>query len=84
MVNWTLPGHTPAPLTMASASTAGASDKPICKRELRPGNLSVYDRTCMTAEEWQQRRNDLKSTFEQMQGKKASPSTAACIDPNGC
>ena len=84
VVNWTLPGHTPAPISFASAARTNLPGKEICKRELRPGNLSVYDRTCMTADEWQQRRNDLKNTFEQMQGKKASPSTVACIDPNGC
>jgi TonB family protein len=84
VVNWTLPGHQPAPINFTPAATSNLPEKQICKKSLKPGYLSVYERTCMTASEWQAQRNDAKDTYGQMQGKKENPGSAACIDPSGC
>lgn len=84
VVNWTLPGHKPTPINSTQAATTNLPEKQICKKELKPGYLSVYERTCMTASDWQQIRNAAKDSFADMQGKKETPSTAACTAPSGC
>lgn len=84
VVNWTLPGHKPAPINFTAAAVTQLPEKQICKKSLKPGYLSVYERTCMSESEWQAQRNAARDPFVDMQGKKESPSTAACINPNGC
>lgn len=84
VVNWTLPGHKPAPINFSAAAVTNLPEKQICKKSLKPGYLSVYERTCMSQSEWQAQRNAARDPFVDMQGKKETPSTAACINPNGC
>src|SRR5262249_18477002 len=72
VVNWTLPGHTPAPINFSDVANAAKPEKQICKKNLKMGTLSSYERICMTPTEWARQSDDMKQTYEDMQGKKGS------------
>lgn len=74
VVNWTLPGHTPAPINFSPAAAAAPSkiEGQLCRKTLRPGTLSSFERTCMTRSEWVKQSDEQKQTFEEMQGRKGS------------
>ena len=83
VVNWTLPGHVPAPINLAPAAVAAAkrTEPQICKKTLRVGTLSDYERTCMTPSEWAHQSDEQKQTYEELQGRKGS---SKCPDPALC
>lgn len=83
VVNWTLPGHVPAPINLAPAAVSAAktTEPQICKRTLRVGTLSDYERTCMTPSEWAHQSDEQKQTYEELQGRKGS---SKCPDPALC
>jgi len=72
VVNWTLPGHTPAPISPAAFASNSKPEPQICKKTLRSGTLSSYERTCMTPNEWAKQSDQVKQTYEDLQGKKGS------------
>jgi protein TonB len=74
VVNWTLPGHTPAPINFAPAATAAATtiEPEVCKKTLRVGTLSDYERTCMTPSEWAHQSDEQKQTYDELQGRRGS------------
>ena len=72
VVNWTLPGHAPAPINLAAAAVAPKSEPQVCKKTLRTGTLSSYERTCMTPSEWAKQSDRMKQTYEDIQGKKGN------------
>jgi TonB family protein len=83
VVNWTLPGHVPAPINLAPAAAAAAktTEPQICKKALRVGTLSDYERTCMTPTEWRNQSDEQKQTYDELQGRKGS---SKCPDPASC
>jgi len=73
MIAWKLPSSTtalasPAPIV---DSTAGP-EKVVCKKNLKMGTLSGYERICMTPREWAKQSDDMKEVYYDMQGKKGS------------
>jgi len=73
VVNWTLPGHTPVPINMtATAAVASKPEPQVCKKTLRAGTLSSFERTCMTPTEWAKQSDQVKQTYEDLQGKKGN------------
>lgn len=74
VVNWTLPGHTPAPISFSPAATAAATstEPQVCKKTLRAGTLSAYERTCMSRSEWAHQSDEQKQTYEELQGRRGS------------
>lgn len=83
VVNWTIPGHTPAPISFSSAAAAApkTTEAQVCKKNIRIGTLSNVERTCMTASEWAKQSDQQKQTYDELQGRKGSsncPSDGAC------
>jgi protein TonB len=82
VVNWTIPGHAPHPIDAAGpASSPDESGKQICKRTLRSGTLSNFERTCLTATEWAKQSDQQKQVFEDVQGRKGSSVCSASEEP---
>jgi periplasmic protein TonB len=85
VVNWTLPGHSPAPINYTAAAAKPKVEPQICKKTLRAGTLSSYERTCMTPTEWAKQSEQMKEPYADMQGKKGDTSgDVGCINPSGC
>jgi TonB family protein len=72
VVNWTIPGHVPAPITFTPAAAAApkTTEAQVCKKSVRIGTLSGFERTCMTPSEWARQSDEVKERYEQMQGRK--------------
>jgi len=73
MIAWKLPASStvlapPAPIVV---STAGP-ERVVCKKNLKMGTLSGYERICMTPREWAKQSDDMKDVYYDMQGKKGS------------
>ena len=73
MIAWKLPASNtvlapPAPIVV---STAGP-ERVVCKKNLKMGTLSGYERICMTPREWAKQSDDMKDVYYDMQGKKGS------------
>jgi TonB family protein len=72
VVNWTLPGHAPAPINPVLLTGNDKPEKQICKKTLKTGTLSQYERTCMTRSEWARRTDESKQPWDELQGRKGS------------
>ena len=74
VVNWTIPGHTPAPISFTPAATTApkATEAQVCKKNVRIGTLSSVERTCMTPLEWAKQSDEQKQTYDELQGRKGS------------
>lgn len=72
VVNWTLPGHAPAPINLTAAAAAPKVEPQVCKKTLRAGTLSSYERTCMTPSQWAKQSDQVKQTYNDMQGMKGN------------
>jgi TonB family protein len=82
-VNWVLPSQAktysgtpaaaPAGLRIVDAATP-ASEKRICKRNLKTGTLATYERICATQAEWARHRNRNRDEWGELQGAKGSTS----------
>jgi protein TonB len=70
VVNWTIPGHTPAPIVPISLATKDKPEKQICKKNVRTGTLASVERTCMTERDWARQTDEMKQPWEEIQGKK--------------
>lgn len=81
VVNWTLPGHTPAPINPVPMVRNDRPEAQVCKKTLRVGTLASYERTCMTPTEWAKQSDDQKQPFDELQGRKGS--THCGIDIGG-
>lgn len=84
VVNWTIPGHAPSPINVSAAAANSRPEPQVCKKTLRTGTLSSFERTCMTPTEWANQSDEQKQPYEELQGKKGSTSGASCIGPSGC
>jgi TonB family C-terminal domain len=69
VVNWTLPGHTPAPINMSAAATNSKPEPQVCKKTVRVGTLAGFERTCMTPSEWAKQSDEMKQPLKEVQGK---------------
>jgi TonB family protein len=83
VVNWTLPGHTPAPISVAPAAVAAAktTEPQVCKKNIRIGTVASVERTCMTPSEWAKQSDEQKQTYDELQGRKGSSN---CMSDGAC
>ena len=83
VVNWTIPGHTPAPISFTSAAAAApkTTEAQVCKKNVRIGTLASVERTCMTPSEWAKQSDEQKQTYDELQGRKGSSN---CISDGAC
>ena len=72
VVNWTLPGHTPAPINLTTAATSSKPEPQVCRKNVRVGTLAGVERTCMTPSEWAKQSDDMKRNYADFQGKKGA------------
>jgi len=84
VVNWTLPGHSPAPINYAGTPAKDRPEKQICKRTLRIGTLADFERTCMTPTDWARQSDAMKQPWEDVQGKKGSSGEGMCAYGSTC
>jgi protein TonB len=70
VVNWTIPGHAPAPINPVVLTAKDKPEKQVCKRYVRMGTLSGFERTCMTPSEWARQTDEMRQPWEEIQGKK--------------
>jgi TonB family protein len=70
VVNWTLPGHTPAPINQSVGATKSLPEVQVCKKNVRMGTLSSVERICMTPTEWARQSDDMKRPYDELQGRK--------------
>ena len=80
VVNWRLPGRTPAPVKMASGGRS--PDEIVCQRQAKTGSLVAYSRLCLTRREWDQRgeavRGDWNDELRKGWGLCGLPPYPAC------
>ena len=83
VVNWTIPRHTPAPISFTSAAAAApkTTEAQVCKKNVRIGTLASVERTCMTPSEWAKQSDEQKQTYDELQGRKGSSN---CISDGAC
>jgi hypothetical protein len=84
VVNWTLPGHAPAPILPASVAAKDKPEKQICKKTVRVGTLAGFERTCMTRTEWARQTDEMRQPWEDVQGKKGSSGQDMCMYGSTC
>lgn len=84
VVNWTLPGHPPAPINLSALATASKPEAQVCKKTLRTGTLSSYERTCMTPTQWAKQSDAMKQPYEDFQGRRGSTTEAGCNGGINC
>lgn len=72
VIAWKLPNST-APLAAPRVVASNeAPEKIVCKKVAKTGSLASYERTCMTPTEWSKQRDEMKESWEDLQGKKGS------------
>ena len=72
VIAWKLPAST-TELTMPKAvAAADAPAKVVCKKTVRTGTLSGFERTCMTQRDWAKQTDEMKEPWADMQGSKGS------------
>jgi protein TonB len=69
VVNWTIPGHTPAPIYQAALPAPDKSERQVCKSNVRTGTIASVERTCMTEREWAKQSDESKQPWEEMEKK---------------
>lgn len=82
VVNWTIPGHTPAPINPIALTAKTAPEKQICKKTVRAGTLADIERTCMTAREWATLSDQARETWGDFQGRKGMTNDTMCMGTN--
>lgn len=89
VVNWRLP--LPAIAAAAAATSppaqseapvrtarAGSTERLICRRKLKTGSLVEFERTCLTAGDWQKFTENQRAFWRDVQGIKGACSTPDC------
>lgn len=69
VVNWTIPGQTPAPINPIPLTAETAPEKQVCRNTQRVGSLAGVQRTCMTQSEWARQTDQTRQTWRQIQGQ---------------
>jgi hypothetical protein len=83
VVNWTLPGHTPVPVTPVLLTGNAKPEKQICKKTVRVGTLASFERTCMTPSEWARQTDEMKQPWKEWQGKGQSVCSTGAANATG-
>lgn len=73
-IAWKLPASGTQLAAPKAIAAAEAPAKVICKRTVRTGTISGFERTCMTQREWTRQGDEMKQPWEDMQGSKGSTS----------
>ena len=81
VVNWTIPGREPAPITPILLTGDQKPEPQICKKTVRIGTLAGVERTCMSRSEWAKQSDNMKKPFEDLQGRKGFTSDIMCQGP---
>lgn len=68
VVNWRIPGTPQPPINPIPVTAETAPEKQICKRTVRTGTLSGFNRQCMTQREWEQAAKQTQDYWRQYQG----------------
>jgi len=81
VITWKLPDSVtvlppPQPIVVISQGP----EKTVCKKNLKMGTLSSYERICMTPTEWAKQSDDMKQVYDDMQGRKGSSSIISIGD----
>jgi TonB family protein len=72
VVNWRIPGTPQPPINPIALTKAQAPEEQICKRIVKTGTLSGFERTCMTQREWELAAKQTQDHWNELQGKKGS------------
>ena len=72
VITWKLPASTTVLPPPTPVTAADAPEKVICKKTVRTGTLSGFERTCMTARQWAKQSDESKEPWDEMQGRKGS------------
>lgn len=88
VVNWTLPGHAPAPINLAPVASASKPEPQVCKKTVRVGTLASFERTCMTPSQWAKQSDEAKQWWREAQGPRgtgcgAQPNSTPDPGPGG-
>ncbi|HVM23548.1 MAG TPA: energy transducer TonB [Sphingomicrobium sp.] len=84
VVNWAILGRAQEPINPIPLTDNTAPEKQICKKTVRAGTLAGVERTCMTATEWARRTDQMKQSWDDLQGRKGSTSgLPPCVEPCG-
>jgi TonB family protein len=83
LITWKLPASATVLAPPKPVAIAAAPEKMVCKKNLKMGTLSSYERICMTPTEWAKQSDNMKQPYDEMQGRKGS-SREPCFDANGC
>ena len=81
VVNWTLPGHTPAAINLSALATASKPEPQVCRKNVRMGTLASVERVCLTPTQWAKQGDEMKQYYEDMQGRKGFAIEDGCIGP---
>jgi TonB family protein len=86
LINWKLPASATVLAPPKPVTALAAPEKMVCKKNLKAGTLSGYERICMTPTEWAKQSDDQKQPYADMQGKKGftNEQIGTCMNPNGC
>jgi TonB family protein len=81
LIAWKLPESLkvlapPEPIVVVSSGP----EKVVCKKNLKMGTLSGYERICMTPTEWAKQSDDMKQVYDDMQGRKGSSNAISIGD----
>lgn len=83
VVNWTIPGHLPAPIQAGAIVPKDPPEKQICKKSVRIGTLAGVERTCMAASEWTKQSEQVRSNWDQLQGRKGNSVCTRAVGSDG-
>ena len=72
VIAWKLPGSSTQLAAPRQLAAGSAPEKKVCKKTVRTGTLSGFERTCMTPTEWNRQADEMKEPWEDLQGKKGS------------
>jgi TonB family protein len=69
LIAWKLPASTIALEPPKPVPAAAAPEQKVCKKTVRVGTLAGFERTCIAASEWAKQSDQVKQTYEEIQGK---------------
>lgn len=67
LIAWKLPASATVLAPPKPVPVAAAPEQVVCKKTVRVGTLSGFERTCMTPREWARYAADMKRDFEKLQ-----------------
>lgn len=74
LINWKLPNSASATSAPQAVISSSAPEKVICKKTVKTGTLSGFERACMTPSQWAKQSDEQKEPWAEIQGKKGSTS----------